>query len=782
MKNIYSAFLLPMTFLLIQGCSADSKPYLDESLDPATRTEDLLSRMTLEEKVGQMVQFSSPSNIAAAEREMSIDEIAMSDEFAFYPGLTVSDIPGLVEAGKIGSFLKVSSIGWIRKLQESARRSRLGIPLLLAEDSIHGNAMVWGSTVYPSPIGLASSWNLDLVEKSQAETAYEMRTMGLHWNFTPNVDIARNPKWGRIGETFGEDPLLVTKMGAAVIRGLHKGNPEMKGGVLTTVKHFVAGGDPSNGKNFAPMDVSERTLREVYFPPFRDGIMNQQAGSVMAAHNEVNGVPAHASRFLLTDVLRDEWGFDGIVISDWLDVGRLMSLHRVAPTHEDAVYQAVHAGLDMNMHGPNFAPALLKLVRDGRISEERIDLSVRRILNAKFRLGLFEENYDELSEFPNEKDMEEHFNTALELARQSIILLKNQSEMLPILTGQKIFITGQNADSEALLGDWVYFQPADRVTTFLEGMMGEVLKPENIDFLDVGTNPRELDESQLVEATERASGADVAIVVVGGNSLRYGKNAKIKTSGENAARSDINLIGRQLELVKAVEKSGTPTLVILINGRPISEPWISDNVDAIIEAWEPGGPGGRALAEIIFGKVNPSGKLPVTIPYSVGHTRAHYSEKSSSFFRDYVDISSPSNGMVNGRSRNLFDFGYGQSYTTFTFENLKLSDTEIAKDGSTSVIIDVTNSGEMSGAEVVQLYIRDEYSEVTRPVRELKNFQRVFLTPGERTTVEFEITPDMLSYYNLSMKWDVEPGDFSIMVGSSSRVRDLMTTTLSVIP
>ena len=782
MNNRYSAFLLPMTFLFIQGCSADSKPYLDGSLDPATRTEDLLSRMTLEEKIGQMVQFSSPSNIAAAEREMSIDEIAMSDEFAFYPGLTVSDIPGLVEAGEIGSFLKVSSIGWIRKLQESARKSRLGIPLLLAEDSIHGNAMVWGSTVYPSPIGLASSWNLDLVENSQAETAYEMRTMGLHWNFTPNVDIARNPKWGRIGETFGEDPLLVTKMGAAVIRGLHTGNPEMKGGVLTTVKHFVAGGDPSNGKNFAPMDVSERTLREVYFPPFRDGIMNQRVGSVMAAHNEVNGVPAHGSRFLLTDVLRDEWGFEGIVVSDWLDVGRLMSLHRVAPTHEDAVYQAVHAGLDMNMHGPNFAPALLKLVRDGRISEERIDMSVRRILNAKFRLGLFEENYNELSEFPNEKDMEKHFNTALELARQSIILLKNESEILPISTDQKIFITGQNADSEALLGDWVYFQPPERVTTFLEGMMGAVTKPENIDFLDVGTNPRVLDESKLSEATYRAGNADIAIVVVGGNSLRYGKNAKIKTSGENAARSNINLIGRQLALVQAVEKSGTPTLVILINGRPISEPWISDHVDAIIEAWEPGGPGGTALAEIIFGMVNPSGKLPVTIPYDVGHVRSHYSEKASSFFRDYVDIPSPSNGMVNGRSRNLFDFGYGLSYTTFTFENMKLSSSAIAKDESVSVSVDVTNSGKMAGAEVVQLYIRDEFSEVTRPVRELKNFQRVALAPGENRTVEFEITPDMLSYFNLAMKRVVEPGDFSIMVGSSSRLEDLMTTKLSVTP
>ena len=606
--------------------------------------------------------------------------------------------------------------------------------------------------------------------------------MGLHWNFTPNVDIARNPKWGRIGETFGEDPLLVTEMGAAVIRGLHTGNPEMKGGVLTTVKHFVAGGDPSNGKNFAPMDVSERTLREVYFPPFRDGIMNQKVGSVMAAHNEVNGVPAHGSRFLLTDVLRDEWGFEGIVVSDWLDVGRLMSLHRVAPTHEDAVYQAVHAGLDMNMHGPNFAPALLKLVRDGRISEERIDLSVRRILNAKFRLGLFEENYNELSEFPNEKDMDKHFNTALELARQSIILLKNESEILPISTDQKIFITGQNADSEALLGDWVYFQPPERVTTFLEGMMGAVTKPGNIDFLDVGTNPRVLDESKLSEATYRAGNADIAIVVVGGNSLRYGKNAKIKTSGENAARSNINLIGRQLALVQAVEKSGTPTLVILINGRPISEPWISDHVDAIIEAWEPGGPGGTALAEIIFGMVNPSGKLPVTIPYDVGHVRSHYSEKASSFFRDYVDIPSPSNGMVNGRSRNLFDFGYGLSYTTFTFENIKLSNPAIARDGSVSVSVDVTNSGKIAGAEVVQLYIRDEFSEVTRPVRELKNFQRVDLAPGENRTVEFEITPDMLSYFNLAMKRVVEPGDFSIMVGSSSRLEDLMTAKLSVTP
>lgn len=745
-------------------------PYQNRDLAPEARVEDLMSRMTLVEKVGQMCQYVGIEHITKSEKNMSIEEMEAGDAFGIYPDLHSSKIPNHIKEGKIGSFLHVKNPVEANLLQSYASKSRLGIPLLIGIDAIHGNGLVEGSTIYPTPLTMASSWNLELVKQANIQTAREMRANGSQWAFTPNVDIARDARWGRVGETFGEDTFLVAEMGVAVIEGLQQGDFTGEHKVIANAKHFVAGSDPINGLNLSPMDISLRTLKQDYFPPFKRAV---DAGvfSFMAAHNEINGVPAHANRFLFTNVLRDQWGFEGFVVSDWMDIERLKGMHRVAETQKEAVFQSVDAGLDMHMHGPNFLKPLVELVKEGRISESRIDAAVRPLLLAKFRLGLFENAKVDISKAKTSLFTEQHKNTALNIARQGIVLLKNKNNILPLNKVNRIFVTGPNANSHAIMGDWVFKQPKENITTVLEGIESVAIRRNSkskIDFLDVGSKVKTLDINDISTATKRAKKADIAIVVVGENALRY--DHKNKTAGENVARSSIGLIGQQLDLVKAVQASGTPTIVVLVNARPLSEPWIVENTAALIEAWEPGALGGQALAEILFGEVNPSGKLPITIPYSSGHIQSIYNHKPSAVVRKYADAP----------TKNLFEFGDGLSYTEFTYSNAMLSSNKINVDESVTLSVDVKNTGSRAGDEVVQLYIRDLYSRVTRPVKELKGFKRISLAAGQSKNVTFAVTPDMLAYYDLDMKWRVEPGDFSIMAGSSSRNRDLKKITLSV--
>ena len=742
--------------------------YKNPSLSAEVRTDDLLSRMTLTEKVGQMCQYVGIEHIKKSEKYLTLKEMQSGDAHGVYPSLHSSKMPDLIKKGEIGSFLHVVDPKEANQLQQYASESRLGIPLIIGIDAIHGNGLVNGSTIYPSPLTMASSWNLDLVRQSSVETALEMRATGSQWTFTPNIDIARDPRWGRVGETFGEDTFLVSEMGVAVIEGLQQGDFTGDKKVLANAKHFVAGGEPVNGLNLAPMDLSLRSLKQDHFPPFKRAV---DAGvySFMAAHNEVNGVPAHANRFLFTEVLREEWGFEGFVVSDWMDIERLKGLHRVAETQSEAVYQAVDAGLDMHMHGPNFLRPLIKLVEQGRITEARINAAVRPILLAKFRLGLFENAQVDASAASDILFNAKHKQTALELARQGIVLLKNDS-LLPLPQGKKIFVTGPNANNHTMMGDWVFKQPEENITTVVEGLRAVAKPSTSIDYFDLGSQVKTLDPRQFAKAAKRAKDADVAIVVVGGNALRYDR--KGKTAGENVARSTINLYGEQLALVQAVQASGTPTVVVLINSRPLAEPWLVENVDALIEAWEPGALGGQALAEIIFGQVNPSGKLPITIPRSVGHLQAIYNHKPSTYVRRYIDAP----------TKNLFEFGDGLSYTQFKYGKPTLSASRIAENESTRLSVTVKNSGDRAGDEIVQLYIRDNFSRVTRPVKELKGFKRIHLDAKQSQKVTFDITPDTLAYFDLDMNWRVEPGDFTIMVGSSSRKSDLKTVTLTVKP
>ena len=766
MKNVFSLTIVTIG-LLTSVASQALEPYKNSDLSDEARVDDLLSRMTLIEKVGQMSQFVGPEHIARSEKNMTIEEMQAGDTFGIYPNLHSSQIPDVIKKGRVGSFLHVKNPEEANFLQKYALQSRLGIPLLIGIDAIHGNGLVKGATIYPSPITMASSWNLDLVEQASIETAKEVRVNGAHWAFTPNIDIARDARWGRVGETFGEDKFLVSEMGVAVINGLQQGDFSSDASVLSTAKHFVAGSDPVNGLNLSPMDVSIRSLREDYFPPFKRAI-EAGAFTLMAAHNEVNGVPAHGNRFLLTEVLRDEWDFQGFVVSDWLDVERLKTYHRTAPTFKEAVYQSVDAGMDMHMHGPKFLRPLVRLVRQGRISESRIDAAVRPILLAKFRLGLFENPLVDIQDAKTLMFNDEHKQTALELARQGIVLLKNAGNILPLPAGKHIFVTGPNADNHSIMGDWVLPQPEKNIITMVEGLREVAIGSTKIDYFDLEGSVKSIQSKQIAKAAKRAKSADVAIVVVGSNPLRYDR--KGKTSGENVARSSIGLFGQQLELVQAIQASGTPTIVVFVNGRPLAEPWIVENVDALIEAWEPGAMGGQALAEIVFGEVNPSGKLPITVPYSVGHMQAIYNHKPSALVRKYADAP----------THNLYEFGYGLSYSQFEYSDVRLSNSKIAQNESTKLFVTVKNMGQYAGDEVVQLYIRDKFSQVTRPVKELKGFQRVSLKPGEERAIDFEITPDMLAYYNLQMNWVVEPGDFKIMVGGSSRNKDLKSVRLKV--
>ena len=751
--------ILSLTFFSNTVLS-DILPYKDSNLSDEERANDLLSRMTLVEKVGQMCQYVGIEHVKKSEKYLSIEEMQAGDAHGFYPNLHSSKMPEMIRRGEIGSFLHVVDPEEANQLQEYARESRLGIPLIIGIDAIHGNGLVRGSTIYPAPLSMASTWNTDLVRQAAQETALEMRVNGSHWAFSPNIDIARDARWGRVGETFGEDPYLVSEMGVAIINGLQQGDFEGDNKVLANAKHFVAGSDPVNGLNLSPMDVSMRSLRQDYFPPFKRAV-DEGVFTFMAAHNEINGVPAHSNKFLFTDILRNEWGFEGFVVSDWLDIERLKTMHRVAPTQKEAVFQSVDAGLDMHMHGPRFLEPLIELVNEGRITENRIDEAVYPILLAKFRLGLFEKAQVDLSLASKIMFNESHQKTALELARQGIVLLKNNDNILPLKSNQKIFITGPNANNHTIMGDWVFEQPEENITTVVEGLK-KIIDPSLISYFDIGDQVKEISRKDIILAGKKAKNADVAIVVVGENPLRYDR--KGKTSGENVARSSINLFGEQLALVQSIKESGTPTIVIYINGRPLSEPWINDNVDALIEGWEPGALGGLALAEIIFGKVNPSGKLPITIPNSVGHIQTIYNHKPSAYVRKYVDSDS---------TRPWFVFGDGLSYTKFNYGPIKLSKSKIEKNETFTASIKVKNVGARSGDEIVQLYIRDKFSLVTRPMKELKSFKRISLEAGESTIVKFEVTPDMLSYYDLDMNWIAEPGDYVIMLGSSSRNNEL---------
>ena len=767
MKVFYSLLLLTSSFIFSQN---SYYPYLDSNLEVNERVDDLMSRMTLFEKACQMNQFVGLEHMKKAEKDLSPDDMKKSDAQGFYKGVFSDDVKQMIINGQIGSFLHVITAEEANYLQQLANKSKLKIPLLIGIDAIHGNALYRGATVYPSPITIASTWDENNSYDVGVQTAFEMRSTGSHWAFTPNVDVMRDARWGRVGETFGEDPFLVTQMGVAMINGLQQGDYTGNNKVIACAKHLIAGSEPINGLNLSPMDISERTLNEIYLPPYKSAV---DAGvfSIMAAHNEVNGVPSHSNKKLMTNIIRNEWGFDGFYVSDWLDIERLETLHKVARNFKEAIYLAVDAGIDMHMHGPDFPELVVELVSEGKLSEERVNYACSKILEAKFKLGLFENRFVDENDISKKLFNQYHTETALKLARQGIVLLKN-NDVLPLRNPKdsknRILVTGPNANNQSILGDWHSAQPDENVYTVFEGIkkigteMGYL-----VDYHDSNENIKRISENDINKTIEVASEYDMVVLVIGDNSMRYKWNQK--TAGENTARAELNLAGKQLDLAMRLKESGKNVIVVYVNGRPISEPWVSENINAIIEAWEPGSFGGLAVAEIIFGKINPSGKLPLTVARTVGQLKMFYNHKHSMYFRDYAMQT----------NKPLYSFGFGLSYTKFDISKPKLNSSKFKK-GVLSVSVNVKNIGEISGDEVVQLYISDNYSSITRPVKELKAYKRVSLKPGESKEIVFELNESAFAFYDSEMNYIVEAGDFDVLVGNSSRDEDLKNATFNV--
>jgi beta-glucosidase len=747
--------------------NAESKlPYLNEALNPELRVEDLMSRMTIKEKVGQMCQYVGFNYLAKSNKGLTAEQILNSDSIAVYKGYVTSDIAEMLIAGEIGSFLHVLDPKEANQIQELASRSRLQIPILMGIDAIHGNGMVYGCTVYPSPITMAASFSEAFAYQVGRQTALEMRATGSHWAFTPNVDVLRDPRWGRVGETFGEDTKLVGDFGVNMIKGFQLEDFSGLDTVIACAKHLIAGSEPVNGLNFSPMDISERNLREIYLKPYKRAV---DAGvySMMSAHHEINGVPCVMNDYLMNTIVRDEYGFKGFFVSDWLDIERLEDLHRVAKNLEEASALAVNAGTDMHMHGPDFLESVLKANEAGVVPIERIEDACRKILLAKFKLGLFENRYIDLAKVEDNIFTEVHQQTALEMARKSIVLLKNDG-LLPFKAEkQKILVTGPNAHNNTILGDWALAQPEENVTTIYEGIqaLGESYGHQ-VDFHDSNEDIRSISDLDIKRAVKKAKKYDSIFLVIGDNSMRHlGEGNKV--AGENVARAALDLAGNQLKLAQALYALGKPMVVVLVNGKPISEPWLYESVPAVIEAWEPGSFGGQAVAEIIFGEVNPSGKMPLTVARSVGHLQMIYNHKPSYHRKKYAFESVDP----------LYVFGHGLSYSNFTYSDLKIVQEGKTKDAVIQLSVNLSNASEVDGEEVVQVYFRDEYSAITRPVKELVAYKRVFVEAGESVSVVFSIPLEALAYFNAEMKTVVETGDFTFMVGGSSSDDTLVKAT-----
>ena len=756
-------------------------PYRDAARTVDERVDDLLARMTLEEKVAQMLCVWQQKPATLVDEQGRFDEEKARRSFGEGRGLGQVGRPSDVGGGLTARQMAELTNDIQRFFLE---QSRLGIPVIFHEECLHGHAAREG-TSFPQPIGLGATFDPALVQRLYAMTAAEARARGTHQALTPVVDVAREPRWGRVEETFGEDPYLVARLGVAAVRGF-QGDATFadKTHVIATLKHYAAHGQPESGINCAPANVSARVLRETFLSTFKAAIQEGGAISVMPSYNEIDGVPSHASRWLLQEVLRDEWGFRGFTVSDYFAIRQLnespeAASHHVARDGKHAAALAVLAGVDIELPDPDCYPHLVELVREGTIPESVIDDRVRPMLRAKFQLGLFDDPYIDPAEAERIVRDPAHRGLALEAARKTITLLKNDDGLLPLDEHRvrRIAVIGPNADRVMLGGysgvplhaDTVLQgirrrAPADVEVLHHEGCtitIGGSWQQDEVTAADPDGNRRSIREAAALAAT-----ADVVILAIGDNEQTSREAWATNHLGD---RPSLDLVGQQDELFDAVAATGKPVVVLLFSGRPPSIRRVAERADAILELWYLGQETGSAVANVLFGDINPGGKLPITIPRSVGHVPAYYNYKPSARRGYLFDSVDP-----------LFPFGFGLSYTTFALANVRLDREEIGVGESTRISVDVTNTGSRSGDEVIQLYIRDVVSSVTRPVKELKGFQRVSLDPGETTTVVFDVTPEHLAFYDIDMVFRVEPGEFRLMVGSSSRDEDLQTVTLHV--
>jgi len=699
------------------------------NVDIEKRVSALLARMTLEEKLGQLQQLDGQGD--GNFRPEHVD---------------------MVRKGLLGSTLGVRNGGRPNQLQRIAvEQSRLKIPLLFGFDTIHGYR-----TIFPIPLAEAATWDPALAERSSSIAAKEAYAAGLRWTFAPMVDIARDPRWGRITEGAGEDPFLGAAFARARVRGFQGEDYSQPGKLLACAKHWVAYGAAEGGRDYNTTEMSEQTLRSIYFPPFKAAV-DAGVGTFMSAFNALNGIPTSAHQFTLTKVLRDEWKFDGFVVSDYTAVQEMIA-HGYAADGKDAARLSLNAGVDMEMVSRLFNQHGAALLQERKLTQATIDEAVRRILRIKFRLGLFEKPYVDESLEKTAYLTPESRAIARDIAGRSMVLLKNERDTLPLSKSiGSIAVIGPLADDKrSPLGWWSGDGKDDDTVTPLAGIKSKVSAQTKVTYAK-GCDVLADDTSGFAEATAAARNSDVAIVVVG---------EPKEFAGEAASRASLDLPGRQMDLVKEVARVGKPTIVVLVNGRPPAIGWIVDNVPAILEAWMGGTESGNAIADILFGDVNPGGKLPVTFPRLTGQVPIYYNHLNTG--------RPPTTERYNSKYIDApwtpqFPFGFGLSYTQFRISNVALSATQIRGDGSVRVTAEVENIGKRAGDEVVQVYIRDVAASIARPVKELKGFQRVELKPGEKRRLEFVLGPEHLGFYNQQMKFVVEPGEFRVMVGSNSQ-------------
>jgi len=763
--------------------------YKNPSASAASRTKDLLARMTLEEKAAQMMCVWQEKNSKLLDAKGNFDFATAKANFKSGHGIGQVGRPSDAGSDPTTPANGKTARG-MAELTNAIQKffienSRLGIPVFFHEECLHGLAAKDG-TSFPQPIGLGATFNPDLVEKLYTMTAKETRLRGAHQALTPVVDVARDPRWGRVEETYGEDPFLNTQLGIAAVRGF-QGDAKFKNKdrVIATLKHFAAHGQPESGMNCAPVNVSERVLRETFLHPFKDAIQKGGAISVMASYNEIDGVPSHASKWLLRDVLRKEWNFKGFVVSDYYSIWELHHRpdthgHFVAKDKREACELAVKAGVNIEFPEPDCYLHLIELVRKKVLKESQLDELIAPMLFWKFQMGLFDDPFVDPGQAEKFVGSKENFDLAFQAARETITLLKNENDLLPLNPSKlkTIAVIGPNANRSLLGG---YSGTPKHNVTVLDGIRAKVGDRVKVVYsegckitADGGSWQRdevypsdpEQDRKQIAEAVEVAKNSDVIVVALGCNEQTSREAWNLKHMGD---RTSLDLIGAQNDLIKALLPLGKPVIVFLFNGRPLSINLLAEKVPAIFECWYLGQECGRAVADVLFGDFNPGGKLPITIPRSVGHLPAFYNYKPSARRGYLFDDVSP-----------LFPFGFGLSYTKFGIKNLRLAKKKIRANDSTKVFVDVTNIGKRAGTETVQLYIRDLVSSATRPIKELKAFPKITLEPGETKTVELEITPESLAFYDINLKYVVEPGEFEIMVGNSSRDADLQKVILTV--
>ena len=762
-----------MATLLCPQLQAQQLPYKNSTLPTEKRVSDLLGRMTVEEKVGQLSkllgwemyskngkQVTISNKLRKAVKEQHIGLLWATLRADPWTQKTLLNGLSPVEAARATNAIQ-------RYMVDS---TRLGIPLLLSEEAPHGH-MAIGATVFPTAIGQASTWNPRLIQDMASTIAMETYAVGGKNGYGPVLDLARDPRWSRTEETYGEDPYLIGQMGTAMIRGFQGEKLGERDKIIGTLKHFVAYAAPDGGHNGESVSFGERSLRQYFLPPFERAVKSG-AGSVMTAYNSIDGIPCSANPWLLKDILRKDWGFTGFVVSDLLSISGLNGGHATAATAEEAASQSIHAGLDVDLSGTGYGSNLLKAVQQGLVEPAVLDTAVARVLRMKFNLGLFDHPYVDEKLVAQKVATVQNKTVARQVARESIVLLKNDQHILPLSKSLKrIAVIGPNADNAYnQLGDYTAPQAEGKVQTLLTGIRAAVGNSTKVDYVK-GCAIRDTSNSDIAAAVAAAKQADAVVLVLGGSSARDFKTSYQATgaanvdpntvsdmeSGEGFDRVSLDMMGDQIKLLKAIQATEKPIVLVTIMGRPLNLNWAAEHVPAIVNAWYPGQEGGLAIADVLFGDYNPAGRLPISVPRSVGQLPVHYNHTKPKH-HDYVEMS----------AKPLYAFGYGLSYSSFDYSNLQVSLKEADNDFACTVSFDVANNGKLAGDEVAQLYVVDEVSSVVTPVMQLKRFERKNIAAGKKERYSFQLTKEDLKLWNAGNEWKTEKGRFKLLVGASS--------------